>query len=165
MKKLIINNNEIRNLTGKICRDITVSGWKPDFVIGLTRGGLVPAVMISHWFQVPLETLKVTLCDGNYAVSDLKLAQAAADLKNILIVDDINDSGATFNWILADWSKTVSETPWDNIWNHNVKFATLVQNISSNFYASTDYSGLEINKEEDNSWIVFPWENWWESNN
>ena len=37
MKKLVINQRELKAIVGKLCRDITVSGWKPDYIVGLTR--------------------------------------------------------------------------------------------------------------------------------
>ncbi len=64
MNKLIINNDHLNGLVAKICRDIMLSNWRPDYVVGLTRGGLIPAVMISHYFNVPCETLKISLRDG-----------------------------------------------------------------------------------------------------
>ena len=39
----------------------------PDVVVGLTRGGLVPAVQLSHMFNVPLIPLNISLRDGKCA--------------------------------------------------------------------------------------------------
>jgi hypoxanthine phosphoribosyltransferase len=82
--------------------------------------------------------------------------------KNILIVDDINDSGATLNWIKQDWEDfhPSQKEPWDKIWNNNVRFAVLINNQASNF-KRIDYSGLEINKLDDPRWCNFPYEEWW----
>ena len=46
--------------------------------------------------------------------------------KNILIVDDINDTGATFNWIKKDWQSGClpDNEAWNNVWGNNVRFAT-----------------------------------------
>ncbi len=178
MNKLIINNDQLKNLVAKICRDIILSGWQPDYVVGLTRGGLSPAVMISHYFNVPCETLKVSLRDGGDCVSDLGMAEDAfgcaptnnygtivdpAYRKNILIVDDINDSGATINWIMQDWPSGCHPTHdvWNNVWNSNVRFAVLVDNLASQCNAKMDYIGMEINKAENDVWVDFPWEDWW----
>ena len=97
MNKLILTNNDFTALIAKLCRDITNSGWRPDYIVGITRGGLLPAVMISHYFNVRCETLKVTLRDGaeDECESNLWMAEDAFAGKNILIVDDINDTGAT----------------------------------------------------------------------
>ena len=83
--------------------------------------------------------------------------------KNILIVDDINDSGATLNWLINDWQTSCFKESlvWNNVWNNNVKFAVIVDNLSSQFLREIDFSGMEINKAENNVWIDFPWENWW----
>ena len=77
----------------------------------------------------------------------------------ILIVDDINDTGATFNWIKNDWeSRHNDPDKWARIWGGNVKFATLTENLSSKF-GSVSYSCDEVNKAEEDVWLVYPWEN------
>jgi hypoxanthine phosphoribosyltransferase len=180
-KKLLISDVEFKHLVNKLCRDISNSEWRPDYVVGLTRGGLQPAVMISHYFGVPCETLKVSLRDGDESESNLWMAEDAfgyvpkeergsgdastdpALRKNILIVDDINDTGATLEWIRQDWPGGCLPThhAWDTIWNRNVRFAVVVNNDSSN-YKDVDYSAMNINKLDDPCWVVFPWEDWWQ---
>lgn len=179
MNKLILDNNDIKNLTAKICRDIAVSNWRPDIIVGVNRGGLIPGVMISHWFDVKHVSLAVSLRDHEDCESNLWLAEMAfgyhrSDLpepsgsnpslrKNILIVDDINDSGATFNWIMKDWPSGClpNDPAWSNIWNINVKFAVLVDNLASQCAVKMDFYGMEINKAENDVWVDFPWEEWW----
>jgi hypoxanthine phosphoribosyltransferase len=181
MKQLVISDLEFRGLVNKLCRDIANSDWRPDYVVGITRGGLTPATMISHYFKVPCETLKVSLRDGDESESNLWMAEQAfgyvpddqrgdsgtqtdpAYRKKILIVDDINDTGATLEWIRKDWpSGCLPNHPaWNAIWNKNVRFAVVINNEASN-YEKIDYSGCNINKLDDPCWVVFPWENWWE---
>lgn len=179
MKKEYYSEHKVRSLTHSIIRDITVDRWKPDYVVGLTRGGLIPAVYISHYLKIPMHPLNVSLRDNANTESNLWMAEDAYGYggvyndtpiydeykrKNILIVDDINDSGETLNWIINDWQNSClpSSTHWNNVWSNNVRFAVLVDNLGSNFVKSINYSGEEINKNENPSWIVFPWENWWE---
>lgn len=175
LKKQTVSWPELQSLISKICRDITISGWMPDYVVGITRGGLIPAVMISHWFDVPLETLKVSLRDcTDYGLeSNLWMAEDAfgykdggsdpALRKNILIVDDINDTGATLNWIKEDWPEGCmpNDTAWNDVWGNNVRVATLFENLASESTLEVHYSGVEINKAENNVWIDFPFEEWW----
>ena len=82
------------------------------------------------------------------------------DCKNILIVDDINDTGATFNWIKEDWkSSCLPQSPvWDQVWGDNVRFAVLTENLSSEF-SNVKYHCDEVNKAEEDVWLVYPWEN------
>jgi hypoxanthine phosphoribosyltransferase len=186
MNKLVINNQQLSGLVSKICRDIVISGWRPDYIVGLSRGGLTPAVMISHYLNVPMYTLNVSLRDSDTGPeSNLWMAEDALGhtdktidpmlddpmsllqegrAKDILIVDDINDTGATFNWIMKDWpSGCFPDDPtWENeVWNQNVKFAVLVDNLASQCTSKMDFVGMEINKAEKDVWVDFPWEDWW----
>jgi uncharacterized protein len=193
MNKLVINQPEFNGLVAKLCRDIILSGWRPDYIVGLTRGGLIPAVMISHYLNVPMYSLGVSLRDNDMSPeSNLWMAEdalgpnsrerfvenpvdvagileAASDLlengtyKEILIVDDINDTGSTFNWIMKDWPSGCfpNDPSWSEVWNNNVKFAVLVDNLASQCEVKMDYVGMEVNKAENDVWVDFPWEDWW----
>ena len=176
VQKRKIDWKEFQGLVGKICRDISNDSWKPDYVVGITRGGLLPALMISHYFNIPCQTLKVSLRDNYETESNCWMAEEAfgyyegSDEKyqpsikrNILIVDDINDTGATINWILNDWRASClpAHSGWDQVWNNNVRFAVIVDNESSQSEVKMDYCGLEVNKAVNNVWIDFPYEDWW----
>lgn len=176
MNTVTVSPKDLKNYVSNICRDITLSNWRPDYVVGITRGGLVPAVMISHYFNVPMKSLNVSLRDFENCTSDLEMAENAfgynsesetrfnpSNSKNILLVDDINDSGATFNWIIKDWEASClpTDTRWDQVWNHNVRFAVVVDNLASKCVVGMDYFGVEIDKSENDVWVEFPYENWW----
>jgi xanthine phosphoribosyltransferase len=166
MKKQTVSWTELQGLVSSICRSVSTSTWRPDYVVGITRGGLLPALMISHYFDIPCETLKVSLRDhggDNPTESNLWMAEDAFNGKNILIVDDINDTGATINWIVQDWPQGCfpDNEKWNTTWNYNVKFATIFDNLASKANVKMDFVGQEINKAENNVWIDFPFEDWW----
>ena len=163
MKKLIISDAEFKGMLASICRNIAAGDWKPDYIVGLTRGGLLPAVMISHYLNVPMQSLDISLRDGGECVSNLSMAEDAFNGKNILIVDDINDQGSTLNWIMSDWPSGCfpDNEVWKSVWGNNVRFAVVVDNLSSKCVVNTNYCGLEINKAEEDVWIEFPYEEWW----
>jgi xanthine phosphoribosyltransferase len=164
MKKLYYTWQEVENQTQEILRQIQQDTWVPDYVVGLTRGGLVPANLISQYLECPMECLKVSLRDGHsQPESNLWMSEDAFEQRRILIVDDINDSGATLNWIKEDWqSSNLPDNPkWQEIWGHTVRVATLVDNESSASELNVSYTAVGLNKAEEDVWIVFPWEAWW----
>jgi len=156
-----------------LCRELHSDQWYPDYIVGITKGGLVPATMIAHYLHCRMETLKISLRDGGECESNLWMAEDAFGYqdgksvpelrKNILIVDDINDSGATLNWIREDWPSGCmpNDPDWNSIWGHNVRVACLYNNAASNSMTRVNYYAKQINKRERDEWIVFPWENWW----
>ena len=155
----------------ELVRDMYTSNWKPDYIVGITRGGNVPATIISNMLNIRCEALKISLRDDiNGTERNSSMVKDAFGVfqqgvgyegKNILIVDDINDTGATFNYIKEDWSSGGTKSHndrWKEVWGSNVRFAVLTENLGSSF-PLVSYFAHEINKDEDNTWLVYPWEN------
>lgn len=163
MKKNYVNWSDVERQTQEIIRQMYLDKFHPDWVVGITRGGLTPATLISQYLQVPMNTLRINLRDHAHCESGSWMAQAAAEGHRMLIVDDINDSGATMNWLIQDWQNSAVPTTlaWQDIWNHTVKIAVLYDNQSSDCEVDMDYAAEHINKLEQPQWIVFPWEAWW----
>ena len=159
MNKKYFNWDTITSMTMKIASQIRKSNWRPDYIVGLTRGGLVPAVLLSHELDIPCDTLKVALRDGDEQEHNYAMAEDAYNGKKILIVDDINDTGETLLWIQEDWRNGVfpGNERWEDIWGSNVRVAVLHDNMPSKFQNVT-YVASEINKNKDPQWIVYPWE-------
>ena len=169
MNKIYYTWRDVEHHTQEILRQIHADDWRPDYVVGLTRGGLVTANLISQYLGCRMETLKVSLRDDTECESNLWMAEDAFGHemerpKRILIVDDINDTGATLNYIREDWpSGCFPDNPrWTEVWGSNVRVAVLVDNESSKSEIPVSYSAVDINKAEQDSWIVFPWEEWWQ---
>jgi hypoxanthine phosphoribosyltransferase len=111
-----------------IAIQITEDDWKPRKICGVSRGGLVPGVMLSHLLNVPFEPI---------TPSTILL-----DSKDVLIVDDIYDSGATIKQLKR--------------LNPNVRTAVVLFNDQHDVY-EVDYYGDDYCGEQ---WIVFPWESY-----
>tara|TARA_Y100001972_G_scaffold18851_1_gene21588 strand:+ start:528 stop:824 length:297 start_codon:yes stop_codon:yes gene_type:complete len=97
-------------------------------------------------FNVKLYTLNISLRDGKASSQGFDWRRLK-QYSNILIVDDINDSGATL-WEVANqcYGREIQKPT----------FATLLSKNSSEFDISI--AGEHINKDKDDEWIVFPWE-------
>lgn len=183
VKKVHYTWKDIEHMIVSINNLMYTDGWRPDVIVGLTRGGLVPAVIMSNMTGIPMYALDVRFrdTDNEYAGPETncwmaewaygytdndsyapEMGMFCSDIdaaKNILIVDDINDTGKTLDWIKQDWmSSCLPQSPvWNDVWHKNVRFSCLIDNIVSDF-SELDYTALEINKKEDPTWIVFPWE-------
>lgn len=158
MNKRKVTQEEFNRLIGRVCRDIAVSNWRPDYVVGVTRGGLVASVMISKYLDVPLNTINVN--ESNLWMAEDAFGYEKAPM-NILIVDDVNDSGDTFKWIKEDWRAGCfpDGTRWNEMWGTNVRFATVFNNSASD--VEVTYTGEEINMLDNPTYLEFPYENWW----
>lgn len=184
-KIIKITHEQLDGYIHTIMRQMQHFKFRPDYVVGITRGGLVPAVLLSQYLDVPMHTLNISFRDGDLGPeSNLWMAEDAfgyvpTDVaprpnsipvtdpkrrKNILIVDDINDTGRTLQWIKDDWESGCfpGDEIWNDIWHHNVQFATIVNNEAESKFKGVDFEGLIINKHEEPCWIEFPWENWWQ---
>jgi len=174
MNKKYYNWKDVTSAATSIAMQMYKDNYRPDYIVGITRGGLPLATILSHMTNIPMETLKVQLraseqCETNCwmsedafgYVSDQATYKSRWDVsqrKKILIVDDINDTGATFDWIKEDWRSGClpGEDTWDTVWHNTVKFAVMTDNLSSSF--KTDYAWDEVNKAENDVWLVYPWE-------
>ena len=153
IEKRYISQEEINRYCLNIVSMMFRDNFKPDIIVGITRGGLWPAMMLSHYLGIKMHTLDVRLRDGDIKESNGYLKKEVLKGTKILVIDDINDTGATFNWIKEDWNVD------DDSEKSNVKFAALIDNVPSEFVV--EYNGIEINKEEHPEWVVFPYEEWW----
>ena len=120
MDKTFITWNQVNKLLDKI-HDQTQGGF--DYVSGIPRGGLILAVLYSHRFGVEF------------------MEYPSNHYHNLLILDDIADSGKT----LKKWTEKLN-IPY---------FATLHYKGSS--CVEPDFYGRKMIKED--KWIVYPWEN------
>ena len=90
---------QIRNAMDKICDQMTDDNFEPDVVMGINRGGCIPGIYMSHRLHKPHEVLDIRLRDHKSEPDSINLMNAVAENKKVLIIDDINDTGSTFNYI------------------------------------------------------------------
>ena len=121
--------------------------WTPEIIFGINRGGLVPSVYLSHFYNVPHEVLNIRLRD--FVATDGwngMLESAVWADKKILIVDDIYDSGKTI-------SKVKELAKFEHA-NPEIKVATIFV-AGDEKRDDLDVFALRVPK---GTWVVFPWE-------
>lgn len=141
----------IENLSFQLYMKIKESGFRPDVMAGVSRGGLVPARILSDLFLA--EQHKVTLAImqvGFYSGIDKTHKEPIIyqDLpghiygRKVLLIDDVADSGISLNFALQYLRMkkpseilvgTLYHKPWSS--------------LKPNFFV-----------EDTSSWIVFPHE-------
>ncbi len=120
----------------------------PDLIVGIARGGLVPAVMFSHALNKPLEVLYWSTRDFQKQKVDL-LIELAQSNQDVLLVDDFVDSGKT----LVQIKDAISE----HCPNLNYKIATLIYNVGQQLIIPDYYCDF-IDRRVDQRWITFAYE-------
>jgi xanthine phosphoribosyltransferase len=133
-----------------VAEKVAAGAWRPDFLVGIGRGGLVPAAYLSHRLDIAM--LSVDVSSGEAGFADELLVKLAGKLRGgqrILIVDDINDSGGTIAMLRAALAG-------DSGGPERLRVAVLLSNVRSR--AQADYWSRTIDRAEDKRWFVFPWE-------
>ncbi|MCD6522821.1 MAG: phosphoribosyltransferase [Candidatus Diapherotrites archaeon] len=145
----LVSWEEAQLLAKKVATKIKRSKYKPDIVVGISRGGVIPARMIcdrlminnlvsirmEHWGIAGKITNKAKLTHGLDGV-DLKG-------KRVLLVDDLTDTGESLK-VAVGYLKTLKPK--------EVRTAVLQHKKRSKFVP--DYYAEELEKWE---WIIYPW--------
>ena len=134
-EKLYVTWEEINELVFKLYKELEDKDI--DKVVGISRGGLIPGVMLSHWLNAGFEPLEWQTRDGEFQ-DRIKANGFNKNLKGTIFVDDICDSGLTIKQI----KELVPNSRW----------AVLHQkaDIELEYVAKTLYN--------DDRWVVYPWE-------
>nr|WP_120491700.1 phosphoribosyltransferase [Corynebacterium lactis] len=131
----------------ELAQTIVDSGFEPEIIIAVARGGLLPAGALSYTMGVKLsDAINVEFyTDVAETLPDPVLLEPLLDVESIsnrrlLVVDDVADSGRTLHLVLDLLRKYGAE----------VRSAVLYGKSRSEI--SPDY----VWKHTDD-WIVFPW--------
>ncbi len=147
MKCHMVSWDEAYRMAKTLSRKIKSSGFKPDLVIGIARGGLVPArVVCDFLLQKDLAAIKVEHWGIAATLGKAKIKfplQGDVKGKKILVVDDVADSGDTFS-VVMDY--LAQKAPLE------VKTAVLHYKT-----CSTCVPDYWAEKQDDWKWIIYPW--------
>lgn len=141
----------IRELVVNLACQIKAAEFDPEVIVGVARGGLVPATMLSYGLNKRLEVLQAK--NGVFEMKSFFELFDKYSYKTILIVDEICDSGKTLDELHSLYEQNYPRSDYFS----RVHTAVLVHNTNSKIKPT--YSGSSITKTKDgNPWIVFPWE-------
>jgi len=149
MDKQPISFYQINFLARSIARKFKED--KITHVIGLARGGLIPATIISYELDVPLLSYSISSYDDTTKTDEFKINQFVhfTDLKSkdtdphVLVVDDICDTGDTMGHVT------------NKLALGSIPYTTACICTKEKFTHWLDHYGIVVS---DDKWIVFPWE-------
>jgi hypoxanthine phosphoribosyltransferase len=141
--------NRAYRLARALAHSVILSGYEPDIIIGVARGGLVPARMVCD-LLLQNDLLSITTQHWGIA-TNLGKAQIQFSLpqeadisgKRVLVVDDVADTGESIS-IIMDYLK--EKNPTD--------IRTAVLHYKSSSTTIPDYYGEKL---EEWNWIIYPW--------
>ena len=117
---------------------------KFDVIIGLTRGGLIPAVRLSHTMDTPMLPFNPHLLHSNGDErGKVKLPISPVVCKRVLIVDDISDTGKTFHKCVKFFEKK----------GFYIQTAAVYINKKT-----TNFEPTYIVYDSHKRWVIFPYE-------
>lgn len=114
-----------------------------DAIVGIYRGGIIPATMLSHQLRLTMFIIDSSSRRQNSSSLVFPYPFDSEHHKNLLVVDDLTDTGYTLQKIKAELSK-----------RHNVTTATIIHKPESVF--TPDYTNHVLPPES--GWVNFPWE-------
>ena len=159
IKKIYISPNDFYIDSLRLGKKIIESGFRPDLLIGLWRGGTQPAIIISELlFKVGVAHEHIPLKASSYkgvsrqdrlkiqGMVEFRRLLRTKKIKTILIIDDIFDTGVTMRGLIRKIK---------NI-NKKLKIFTAVVYYNPNNNKTDLEPDFYVKKVH--SWIIFPHE-------
>lgn len=141
-KKMILDWPAYLEAIKRVFEQISRKNEKFDAVVGLSRGGLIPAVMFSHAFNIPMIIFNPhSLHVNGIPRIPINLDISPAIVRRILIIDDISDSGKTLNKSIKFFKNC----------GFMVKTATVYTNEKTRCMPNFTLCTI-------NNWVTFPYE-------
>jgi len=97
--KIYLSWDDVSQLVDKLCEEIIPVIPNIDSVFGISRGGLIPAVMVSHKLNLPWSNVM---------------------LPSTLVIDDIADTGETLKNIVSCYTATLHYKPHTSCFKPNI---------------------------------------------
>ena len=139
--------NQIYNMLLNLTEKIRKNGFKPDIIVGVSRGGWPPARVLSDLMGNP--NLANVRAEFYLGVAETKgepvlTQQVSMEVagKKVLVVDEVADTGKSL--------KLVKE--------HIIEKGAMEVKIATVYYKPWSIVKPDYYEKETSRWIVFPWE-------
>ena len=139
--------NQIYKLLLNLADKVRKNDFKPDIIIGVSRGGWPPARVMSDLLENP--NLANVATEFYVGVAETKgkpvitqPVSVSVKSKKVLVVDDVADTGESLRLVQSHLKEQGAT---------EVKIATI-------YYKPWSVTIPDYYKKETNSWIIFPWE-------
>ena len=147
-EKIKLTWEDVDFITNIVSESISKKNIKFDTIVALGRGGLIPGAILSYKLDIKnLQNLGINTRqeDGQYV--ETLIYQRPTITGNVLVVDDINDSGKTFEAV-----NSLIKSEYPDI--GELLYCSLTTRYNTNFNENNIY-GKIINTSD---WLVFPWD-------
>lgn len=150
-KQLKLSWDEVQLMSEYLAKKVK-DDFKPDVVISIASGGLVPGKILKEMLEVKI----MGVISAHYYDKTVRRKECVVEKSlsgfvpknsdhNILVVDDIVETGVTFQEVLKVLPELLGHGNW------KIKTATLFVKPQSKFVP--DYYVMNASE-----WVVFPWE-------
>jgi hypoxanthine phosphoribosyltransferase len=142
----VVNWNDIYNILLELARILKHNQIVPEIIVGVSRGGWLPARVLSDLLDVPqLTSIRVEFYSEINQPNQKPIITQPVPLpihqKQVLLVDDITDSGKSLQLAKTELEKTANKiftlTLYHKPWSC----------LTPDFYY-----------KETSKWVIFPWE-------
>ena len=152
--KIHYTYNYIHNLIKRGSQRVESLQFKPDYIICVAGGGMIPSRILRTFINVPIISLTINYYDEKDNITNIpKIFQwIDSELikdKNILIVDEVDDTRKTLGYIIENLKTQVKEL---GVFVVNNKNKEKVYKLPKDMY----YFSCE---DVEDKWIVYPWDN------
>jgi hypoxanthine phosphoribosyltransferase len=148
MDYLILSWSDVYNLTLRLSEKIYESGFRPDIIVGIARGGWIPARILSDvLYADTLQNIRIEYyTDVGVKGREPKITQplsGSLEGKSILLVDEVADTGDSLHHAIDHVEKLGVEEQ-----------RSAVLHLKPTSRVTPDYYMVKTT-----SWTVYPWEN------
>ena len=144
----LVTWDQVNSFACRLAKQVRAAGIEIDMIVAIGRGGYMPARLLSDLLGIMnLASFKIEHYRGSHKSAEAVIKYplvAEVNQQNILLVDDVSDSGDTFT-VAIDHIRSKG-TP------QNIHTAVLHHKSVSRY--EPDYFAEEVKQWR---WIIYPW--------